>query len=211
MQIIEICINRELPSGEDLTNQIGGVLLQFREEQVAVMGVIEAMFHQVKVTDDQCSFLRFLWWEDCDNNKEIIDYEMTAYVFGGASSPSCSNFGLKGTASDNRDEYASDVTKILEKNVYVDDMLKSFQTVTKARDVIRKVKELCVKGGFNFTKFTSNSEEVLKSIPDEGRRKNVSDEALTGADVGGCHCCQCSTPKCLTLISRVQFLFLKKL
>ena len=28
-------------------------------------------------------------------------------------------------------------------------------------------------------KFTSNSEEVLKSIPDEGRRKNVSDEALT--------------------------------
>ena len=36
-----------------------------------------------------------------------------------------------------------------------------------------------MKGGFNLTKFTSNSEEVLKSIPDEDRRKNVSDEALT--------------------------------
>ena len=46
-------------------------------------------------------------------------------------------------------------------------MLKSFQTVTKAKDVIRKVKELCAKGGFNLTKFTSNSEEVLKSIPHE--------------------------------------------
>ena len=63
--------------------------------------------------------------------------------------------------------------------MYVDDMLKSFQTVTKAKDVIRKVKELCAKGGINLTKFTSNNEEVLKSIPDEGRRKNVSDEALT--------------------------------
>ena len=114
-----------------------------------VMGDIEAMFHQVKDPDDQCSFLRFLWW-DCDTSKEIIDYERTAHVFGGTSS-SCSNFALRKTASDNRNEYASDVTKILEINFYVDDMLKSFQRVTKAKDVIRKVKELCVKGGFNLT------------------------------------------------------------
>ena len=58
-------------------------------------------------------------------------------MFGGASSPSCSNFALRKTASDNRDEYASDVTKILKRNFYVDDMLKSFQTVTKAKGVIR--------------------------------------------------------------------------
>ena len=58
-------------------------------------------------------------------------------------------------------------------------MLKSFQIVTEAKDVMRKVKELCAKGGFNLTKFTSNSEEVLKSIPDVDRRNNVSDEPLT--------------------------------
>ena len=143
------------------------------------MGDIEAMFHQVQVPDGQCSFLRFLWWEDCDTNKEIIDYEMTVHVFGGASSQSCSNFALRKTASDNRDEYESDITTILEINFYVDDILKSFQTVTEAKDVIRKVKELCTKQGFNLTKFTSNSEEVLKSIPDKDRKKNVSDEALT--------------------------------
>ena len=119
-----------------------------------------------------------MWWEDCDTNKVIIDYEKTADVFGGASSPSCSNFALRKTASDNRDEYASDVTRILERNFYVDHMLKSFQTVT-AKDVIKKVRELCAKGGFNLTKFTRNSEEeVLKSIPNEDRRKNISDEAL---------------------------------
>ena len=31
----------------------------------------------------------------------------------------------------------------------------------------------------------------------------------SGVDAGGCHCCQCSTPKWLTVISRVEFLFLK--
>ena len=33
----------------------------------------------------------------------------------------------------------------------------------------------------------------------------------SGADAGGCHCCQCSTPKWLTLISRFEFSFLKNL
>ena len=173
------CINRELLSGPDITNQIAGVLLRFREKQVAVMGDIEAMFNQVKVPDDQCSFFRFLWWDDFDTNKKIIDYDMTAHVLGGASSPSCSNFALRKTASDNRSEYASDVTRILERNFYVDDLPKSFQAITKAKDAIRKVKELCAKGGFNLTKFTSNNKEVLKSIPDKDRRKNVTDEALT--------------------------------
>ena len=65
---------------------------------------------------------------------------MRVHVFGGTSSP-CSNFALRKTASDNRNEYASDVTKILEINFYVDDMLKSFLRVTKAKDVIRKVKD----------------------------------------------------------------------
>ena len=34
---------------------------------------------------------------------------------------------------------------------------------------------------------------------------------MSGADAGGCHCYQRSTPKWLTLISRVEFSFLKML
>ena len=73
-------LNRELLSGLDLTNQIVGVLLRFREKQIAVMGDTESMFHQVKVPKDQCSFLRFLWWNDSDPDNEIVDYEMTVDV-----------------------------------------------------------------------------------------------------------------------------------
>ena len=58
-------------------------------------------------------------------------------------------------------------------------MLKSFQTVTKVKYFIRKVKELCANGGFNLNKFTSNNEKGLIPIPDEDKRKNVSDETLT--------------------------------
>ena len=53
--------NKALLSEPDLTNQIVGVLLRFREEQIAVAGDIEAMYHQVKVPENQRCFLRFLW------------------------------------------------------------------------------------------------------------------------------------------------------
>ena len=76
-----VCLNKELLPRPDLTNQIIGVLLRFREEHVGVMGDIETMFHQVNVPDTQCSFLKFLWWEDGDTSKEIIYYEMTTHVF----------------------------------------------------------------------------------------------------------------------------------
>ena len=42
-------INKALLPGHDLTSQIVGVLLRFREEQIAVIGDIEAIYHQVNV------------------------------------------------------------------------------------------------------------------------------------------------------------------
>ena len=133
------------------------------------------MSHQVKVPDHHCSFLKFLWWENSDTT---IEYEMTAHVFGGSSSPSCSNFALRKTAKDNEEIYGKNVTRILERNFYVDDMLKSFSTAEEAIIMIQKVKELCSNGGFNLTKFISNDKVVLSSIPDLNRRVNVRNEEL---------------------------------
>ena len=53
-------INRELLSGPDLANQNVGIMARFREEKIAFMADIEAMYHQVFVPDDQQMFLKFL-------------------------------------------------------------------------------------------------------------------------------------------------------
>ena len=98
-------INKSLLPGPDLANQIVGVLLGFREEPVAVTGDIEAMYHQVKISVKQRSFLRFLWWRNSDPQNEVVDQEMTAHVFGSISSPSCSNYALKKTAADSVKKY----------------------------------------------------------------------------------------------------------
>ena len=126
------------------------------------MGDIQAMFQQAKVPDIHCSFLKFLWWEDSGISKDIIASEMTAHVFGGSSSPSCSNFALRKTAMDNEEHYRKDISTILERNFYIDDVLKSFLTVEEAITEIQQVKDLCSNGGFDLTKFISNTATVLE-------------------------------------------------
>ena len=136
------------------------------------------MFQQVKVPDTHCSFLKFLWWEDSGISKDIITSEMTAHVFGRSSSPSCSNFALRKTAMDNEEHYRKDISTILERNFYIDDVLKNFLTVEEAITVIQ-VEDLCSNGGFDLTKFISNNATVLKSIFEDIRRTDVKNEELS--------------------------------
>ena len=44
--------------GRTSLNSLVGVLARFRQEAVAVMADMEAMFHQVKVTPKDCNALR---------------------------------------------------------------------------------------------------------------------------------------------------------
>ena len=168
-------------SGPDLANQIVGVITRFRKEPVAVIGNIGFMFHQVLVPEKDRSLLRFLWWENHDTSRKILDFEMNVHVFGGTLSPSCCNYALKKTALDNESSYHPDVALTLKRNFYVDDLLKSVKDVSTAVKLIQDVSKMCSDGGFRLTKFISNELQVLSSIPTEDRGRgvknvNISDE-----------------------------------
>ena len=45
-------LNKHLPQGPDLTNKLTGVLCKFRQELIAFIWNIKAMFHQVKVNKE---------------------------------------------------------------------------------------------------------------------------------------------------------------
>ena len=143
-----ISVNKSLISGPDLTNQIIGVLIKFREEPVAVMADIETMFYQVFVAEKHRSLLSFLWWENGNCDLSLQCYHMNMNVFGGASSPSSSNYILRKTATDNENKYGSEVAKTLRNNFYMDDMLKSVSNEETAIKLIEGVRKICADGGF---------------------------------------------------------------
>jgi len=82
-----------------------GSIIHFSQELIAKLADVEGMFHQVRVAPDDCHAVRFLWWPNNDLSKEPVDYQMLVHLFGTTSSPSCSSFCLKKTASDNLDEF----------------------------------------------------------------------------------------------------------
>ena len=60
----------------------------------------------------------------------------------------------------------------------MDDLLKSIKYVQTAKQLVENV-NMCKSGGFNLTKFMSNTKELLATIPEE-KRKGVKDKDLSG-------------------------------
>lgn len=85
-------LNHQLLQGPNPTSTLLGVLLRVRPEPMAVMGDIQAMFHQVKVALEHRDFLQCLWWPEGDLTQKVSEYRMTVHLFGAVSSPSCASF-----------------------------------------------------------------------------------------------------------------------
>ena len=175
-------LNQQLLQGADLTNKLTGVLCRCREERIAFMCDIQAMFHQVKVDVQHRNFLNFLWWDNPDLMGDPIEFRMTVHLFGATSSPGCANFALKTTADQYEESCGSEEADFVRRNFYVDDGLTSVQSVEQAIELIENTKSLCQKGGFRLHKFTSNSKEVMTAVPQEDRASDTKDRRLVSND-----------------------------
>ena len=152
--------------------------MRFREEPLAIVADIEPMFHQVRVDPEDCDALRFLWWPKGDLSQSPKEYKIVVHIFGATSSPSCTGFCLLKTAEDNQNEFPAGVVRIVRRNFYVDDCLKSLKTSQEAKRVVKELTELLSRGGFRLTKWISNDREVLENIPQSERAASVVDLAL---------------------------------
>lgn len=103
---------------------------------------------------------------------------MVVHVFCATSSLSCTGFCLLKTAEDNQNEFPAGVVRIVRRNFYVDDCLKSLKTSQEAKTVVKELPELLSRGGFRLRKWMSNDREVLESIPQSERAASVVDLAL---------------------------------
>lgn len=168
-------LNNKLLQGPNLTSSLLGVLTRFRQEPVAFMGDIQAMFHQVKVAEEDRNFLRFLWWPDGNISERLEEYKMTVHLFGAVSSPSCASYALRKTADDNQSEFPAHVIQSVKQNFYVDDCLKSSATEKEAIKTMEALIALCQKGGFILEKWISNSRAVLQTVPVDRRAKDLKE------------------------------------
>ncbi|XP_034093136.1 uncharacterized protein LOC117560379 [Gymnodraco acuticeps] len=164
-----------LYQGPNLTSSLLGVFTRFRQEPVAFMGDIQAMFHQVKVTEEDRDFLCLLWWPEGDFTREIQEYRMTVHLFGAVSSPSCASYALRKTADDNKSDFSAETVEAVKRNFYVDDCLMGLGSEKAAIQMVEDLNALCKRGGFVLEKWISNSRAVVQTISEEQKAKELKD------------------------------------
>ena len=153
-------LNDHLLQGPDQNSSLYGVLCRFRENQVAVMGDIESMFHCFYVNPEDRNLLRFFWWEDNNPVNDIIEYRMRVHLFGNRSSPGVAIHCLHFAADIAEDE---DV-QFIKRNFYVDDRLGSFDTVDDAIRIIASTRRALSNYNIRLHKLMSSHAEVLQAF-----------------------------------------------
>ena len=151
-------LNSNLLKGPDLLSNLTGAILRFREDIIALCADIEQMIMQVKLTPGDQKILHFLWIID----GRIDTYEYISH-FGATDSPCIASYALRKTAHDNC-EQLSEVIQNIERNVYMDNIYVATYSVEKAQRILREKRATLSRGGFNLTKWTSNSSEFLKTV-----------------------------------------------
>ncbi|XP_074645890.1 uncharacterized protein LOC141902149 [Tubulanus polymorphus] len=179
-----VSLNEVLLPGPDLTSNLLGVLLRFRMENVAIMGDVEKMFYQVQVPEKDRDCLRFYWWPDGNLDSKPQIFRMTVHL--------CSNIALRQTALDFADECESDVLDAVTRCFYVDDCLRSEESVSDGIRLIRGIASICAKGGFRVTGWCSNDPEVVEAVPtseraetDQARQRALGVTWILDSDIFG--------------------------
>ena len=168
-------LNNALLTGPDLLQSLIHILIRFRQHKYAVSADIEGMFLQVGVIPKDQPSLRFLWRED--PAAEVAVYQYIRHIFGSKDSPTCANYSLKRTGSDNQDTFP-EAAKSVHRNFY----MESSPTVEEASNKAKDLVALLAKGGFNLTKFVSNIAHLPPDLQQSGELAPTDEKVIPKPD-----------------------------
>lgn len=174
-----VSLNDALLTGPDLLNRLSGVLMRFREEEIAFAGDVEQMFMQLKVPKQHRDFMRILWWPNGQTSSKLQQYRLTSHTFGAVSSPSIANYAVKRAAM-LAGAISAEARLALDRGAYMDDVLWSSRTVEEAIDTLKVVRDANKQVGFNLRDVVSNSRDLLRQLPGMAVSQNCRDVSFSG-------------------------------
>ena len=116
----------------------------------------------MQVSEQDRSCLRFHWRPTTNETVQLYEYQR--HVVGAKSSPTCANYALKPVGLDNQEMYPI-AAKAIQSNFYMDDFIKSVETLEGATEVIKQFRDFLPQKESQLTKWISSSDEVCKATP----------------------------------------------
>ena len=162
------CFNDQMPTGTNLLNNLSDVLTNFRTKKITLFCDLTKMFFNVWVPESQTKYLRFIF--------DGIVYESKGWPFGLRQSPHVTCFSLKLCAEKalRAKEISQETFDYVDKHLYMDDGIFALDTEQEAIELSRQLTKVFDAVHMRFTKFGSNSKEVLQSIPENRRLTEIN-------------------------------------
>ncbi|XP_068749048.1 uncharacterized protein [Montipora capricornis] len=160
-----LSLNSCLEAGPVFQPDLDGILLRFRKGHIGIMGDIKKMFLQVRLKDRDSH--RYLW-RDLDAEATPKIYRMTRVTFGVISSPFLAICTIQEHVKRCEETFPEASHEIL-RNPYVDDFASGRNGVSETLKLQQSTIELMQQAGFNLTEWSSNSSELMQTIPEKDR------------------------------------------
>ena len=107
----------------------------------------------------------------------MVAYRLLTVTYGLSSAPYLANKVIRQLASDEGDRFPL-AKGILEKKIYVDDVLFGADTKVLAKEKRVQVSQLLESGGFHLRKWASNDPELLENCS-SGKHERAIEFLLT--------------------------------
>ncbi|PFX13107.1 hypothetical protein AWC38_SpisGene22835 [Stylophora pistillata] len=158
--------------------------MRFGKENTAIMCDIEQISHSFHVTPKHRDFLRFLWFEDSDISKRVMEYRMNVHLFSNGPSPAVVTFGLRKTAADGEEEFGEEAKKFVCRNFYVDDGLASTATPQQAITLVTNTQAMLAKSSAA-DELNQAVDAIIRAVRKGAFGAELTNKDLTGQKEGG--------------------------
>ena len=153
-------LNDCLMVGLPCVNDLCAVLVHFRSHCFGISTDIEKAFLHVHLHPDERNFTRFFWLTDPTNPScQFCVYRFKVVPFGATSSP----FMLNAVLQYHLRRYNSDVSRDMQSNLYVDNVVSGCNSEQTAVNYYREARSIMPSARFNLCSWSSNS-TALKAI-----------------------------------------------
>ncbi|XP_070075741.1 uncharacterized protein [Drosophila takahashii] len=155
-------LNDILCTDPALQNDLGGVILNWRCYRYVFVADIQRMYRCIDMHPEDSQFQR-IWWRD--KTGELKEFRLTTVTFGTASAPYTAIRVIHQIAQDERENYPL-AEKVLQREIYVDDVQSGHETTDGAIRVRNDVIAALRSAGMHLRKWAANHPALLSDIPE---------------------------------------------
>lgn len=160
-----VSVNDAQYTGPALQQPIPDVIAKSRIKKHFVSSDLRKFYQCILMHEADQMYQGMVWAENAGDPVQFLVY--TTVAFGQRSAPAVALLVLNKMADDNPDLPLA--AAVLREKMYIDDATFACDTIEEAKETIRQLIEIARRSGMHFTKWTSNTAEVLAEVPEEDR------------------------------------------